>query len=85
MVVAVVLAVLLAASAYAQTTDFFELVSSGTPQTVQAAIDKGANVVELLHDLADSMVNVADEMYGRIDEVKIVHVRCEQDQSQPRL
>jgi ankyrin repeat protein len=44
MLVAVVLAVLLAASARAQTTDFFKLVTTGTPQEVQAAIDKGADV-----------------------------------------
>ncbi|MGA9135771.1 MAG: ankyrin repeat domain-containing protein [Candidatus Sulfotelmatobacter sp.] len=43
--IAVVLAGLLAASAYAQTTDFFELVKSGTPQDVQAAIDQGADVI----------------------------------------
>ncbi len=43
-VVVAVLAVLLAASAYAQTTDFFGLVESGTPQSVQDAINKGANV-----------------------------------------
>jgi ankyrin repeat protein len=42
--VVVVLAVLLAASAYAQTTDFFELVKTGTPDDVQAALQKGANV-----------------------------------------
>jgi ankyrin repeat protein len=30
--------------AYAQTTDFFELVKTGTPKNVQAAIDKGADV-----------------------------------------
>ena len=44
MLVAVVLAVLLAASARAQTTDFFKLVTTGTPQEVQAAIDKGEDV-----------------------------------------
>ena len=43
MVVAV-LAVLLVASTYAQTKDFFELVKSGTPQQVQDAISKGADV-----------------------------------------
>ena len=43
-VVAAVLAVLMAASAYAQTKDFFELAKTGTPQQVQAAIDKGADV-----------------------------------------
>ena len=43
-VIAVVLAVLLAALAYAQTTDFFALVKTGMPQDVQAAIDKGADV-----------------------------------------
>ncbi|MGA2766282.1 MAG: ankyrin repeat domain-containing protein [Spirochaetia bacterium] len=42
-VVAVVLAVLMAASAHAQTTDFLELVKTGTPQSVQDAITKGAN------------------------------------------
>src|SRR5271157_3690374 len=43
-VVAVVLAVLLVASAYAQTADFFELAKTGTPQSVQAAIDSGADI-----------------------------------------
>jgi len=42
-VVAVVLSLLLAASAYAQ-TDFFALVKTGTPQDVQAAIKSGAKV-----------------------------------------
>jgi hypothetical protein len=42
--VAVVLAVLITASAYAQTTDFLELVRTGTPQDVQAALDKGADI-----------------------------------------
>ena len=41
-VVAVVLAVLLVASAHAQT--LVDLVAYGTPQDVQAAIDKGADV-----------------------------------------
>ena len=43
-VVAVVLAILMAASAYAQTANFFELVKTGTPQSVQAAISGGADV-----------------------------------------
>ena len=49
-VVAVVLAVLLALaltgclSTNTQTKDFFELVTAGTPQDVQAAISKGADV-----------------------------------------
>jgi len=47
-VVAVVLTVLLAASASAQATDFFELVKTGTAQDVQTAIDKGANVNDVL-------------------------------------
>jgi ankyrin repeat protein len=42
--VAVDLAVFMAASAYAQTTDFFELVKTGTPQSVQAAFDQGTDV-----------------------------------------
>jgi len=42
--VAAVLAVLLAASTYAQTTDFFEFVKTGTSQSVQAAINQGADV-----------------------------------------
>ena len=33
-----------AAPAYSQTKDFFELVKTGTPQDVQAAISKGADV-----------------------------------------
>ena len=44
MVVAVILAVQMAVSAFAQTTDFFKLVLTGTPQDVQAAIKHGANV-----------------------------------------
>ena len=32
------------APAYAQATDFFELVMNGTPQSVQAAISQGADV-----------------------------------------
>jgi ankyrin repeat protein len=44
-IVAPVLAVLLTASAYAQTTDFFRLVSEGgTPDDIQAAISNGADV-----------------------------------------
>ncbi len=43
-VIATFLTVLLASSAYAQTTDFFELARTGTPQDVQAAIEKGADV-----------------------------------------
>src|SRR5271157_1210192 len=43
-VVAVVLAVLLVASAYAQTMDFFELAKTGTPQSIQAAIKQGADI-----------------------------------------
>ncbi len=43
-VVSVALAVLLGASAYAQTTVLFAVVQKGTPQEVQAAIDKGADV-----------------------------------------
>jgi hypothetical protein len=43
-IVVVVLAVLIAASAYGQTTGLFELVKTGTPQDVQAAISKGADV-----------------------------------------
>ena len=41
-VLAVVLSVLLTASVYAQTTDFFELVKTATPQNVQSAINSGA-------------------------------------------
>jgi uncharacterized protein len=44
MVVAVVLAVLMAASAYAQTTNFLELVKTGTPHDVRAAVEKGADL-----------------------------------------
>jgi ankyrin repeat protein len=43
-VIVAVLAVLIAASAYAQATDFFELVKTGTPQSIQATIDKGADL-----------------------------------------
>jgi hypothetical protein len=40
---------------------------------------------EMEQSLADSMADDVNEMYGRIDEVKIVRVRCEQDQREPRL
>jgi ankyrin repeat protein len=43
-IVAVVLAALLAASACAQTTDLFKLLHTGTPRDVQAAINRGADV-----------------------------------------
>ena len=43
-VVAVVLAFLLTASTYGQTSSFFELVKTGTSQSVQAAIKQGAEV-----------------------------------------
>ena len=42
--VAIALLALLTTSSYAQTTDFFELVKTGTPHDVQAALDKGADV-----------------------------------------
>jgi hypothetical protein len=44
MVIAVAFAVLLAVSAYAQMTDFEKLVITGTPQSIQAAIEKGVDV-----------------------------------------
>jgi ankyrin repeat protein len=40
----VVLMLVAGGSTYAQTTDFFELVRTGTPQSVQAAIGKGADI-----------------------------------------
>ena len=44
-VVAFALGVIVAlSSTYAQTTDFFELVATGTPQSVQTAIDHGEDV-----------------------------------------
>ena len=43
-VVAVILAVLFAASAYAQTTNFFALAKSGNAQAVQAAVNKGVDL-----------------------------------------
>ncbi len=42
--VAVLLALFIAASACAQTKDFINLVVRGTPQDVQASLDKGADV-----------------------------------------
>jgi ankyrin repeat protein len=42
----VVLTILIAASAYAQTKSFFEVVMLGGPLEVQAAISRGANVNE---------------------------------------
>ncbi len=43
-VIEVALAVLLVASACAQTPDFLKLIKTGTPQSIQDAIDKGADV-----------------------------------------
>jgi hypothetical protein len=43
-VLPVVFVVFLAASAHAQKTDFFDLATSGMPQDVQTALDKGADV-----------------------------------------
>ncbi len=42
--VTVVLAVFMVASAHAQTAVLFAVAITGTPQDVQAAIDKGADV-----------------------------------------
>lgn len=42
--IAIVLAMFFVTSMHAQTKDFFELVKTGTPQDVQAAIEKGANL-----------------------------------------
>ena len=42
--VAVVAFLFVLFSTYAQTTDFFELVKTGTPQSVEDAINKGANI-----------------------------------------
>jgi len=43
-VAAIVLAVFLGAGADAQTADLFELAKTGTPLSLKAAIDQGANV-----------------------------------------
>jgi ankyrin repeat protein len=43
-VAVVVLAVLMAPSTYAQTTNFFVILQNGTPEAVQAAIDQGTDV-----------------------------------------
>jgi len=43
-IVLVVLGVLFAVSAYAQTNDFFQLIKNATPEDVQAAISNGADV-----------------------------------------
>ena len=43
-VVAVILAILLGASAYSQTTDLFEIAKAGTLQTIQTALDEGEDV-----------------------------------------
>ena len=59
-VVAVVLAVLLAASAYAQTVDFLELVKTGKPQQIQAAINNGANVNAQGKDYRTPLMNAAE-------------------------
>src|SRR5271157_3521270 len=58
-----VLAVLTAASAYAQTIDFFALVKTGTPQEVQAAINKGADV----NALANANANKTPLMFAAND------------------
>ena len=60
-VVAVTLAFLVAlSSAYAQTTDFFELVKTGTPRSIQAAIDQGADVNARDKDGATALMEAAD-------------------------
>ena len=61
-VVAIVFALVMAASACAQTTDFPELAKTGTPQSIQAAIDQGADVNAEISEvtawgLSDSKVN----------------------------
>jgi hypothetical protein len=48
-------------------------------------VEDGYVMNEIEQSLADSMVDNVNEMYDRIDEVKIVRVRCEQDQSERRL
>jgi hypothetical protein len=43
-IVAVVFAILLGGLAHAQPTDFFDLVKTGTPQSIQAPINQGEDV-----------------------------------------
>jgi ankyrin repeat protein len=68
-VVAALLAVLLAASAYAQTTDFFILVETGTPQDVQAAISKGADVNARVGTREETTPLIAAAAYNKDPEV----------------
>lgn len=55
-----VLAILLAALAYAQTVDFLELVKTGKPQQIQAAINNGANVNAQGKDYRTPLMNAAE-------------------------
>jgi ankyrin repeat protein len=61
-IVVVVPAVLMAASAYAQTTDFFKLVQIGTPEQIQAGITAGA-------DVNDRAENGDSEIEGDLDSI----------------
>ena len=66
--VAAVFALLLLASAYAQTTDFFELVRTGTPQEVQVALDNGADLNA--HNIGDGTTPlIAAAAYNKNPEV----------------
>ena len=72
-VVAVVLAVLVALaltgclSTNTQTKDFFELVTAGTPQDVQAAINNGADV-NARNEVGDTALTLA-AAYNKSPEV----------------
>jgi ankyrin repeat protein len=72
-VFAVVLSVLLAASAYAQTTDFFELVKTGTPQDVRAAVSKGVDLTARDTDGGTPlMVAAADNMAALTPQIAFI-------------
>jgi ankyrin repeat protein len=59
-IVAVFIIVLLSSWAYAQATDLFELVKSGTSQQVQGTISKGADLTAQDKDSATALMYAAE-------------------------
>jgi ankyrin repeat protein len=74
LLVAAVLAVLLAASAYAQATDLTRAVLTGTPHDVQAAIDRGADVNAYHDDMTPLLTPAA---YNKNPQVISTLLRAE--------
>ena len=58
-------------STYAQTTDFLELVKAGTPQSVQAAIDQGADM-KALGDNGVTALHIAAQYNPNLEVIKVL-------------